>query len=1265
MQLHSQHLRLSSLGRLFLAFSLLIASFSFVMVSSVRVTHAATADTNIPQTKVSHKGALVGNTATQTMLDLAVSLKESNPQAETQFISDLYNPQSSSYHHYLTPAQYAAQFGPTAASRSQVVSYLQSQGFQVTTNDTNGTVIDFQGSVSTVEKAFNVSINNYKDAAGRVFYGNDRTPTYPTSISQVINGIVGLSNETKPQPHLVRGTQGKKYGSAPGGGYSPNEVRNAYNVTNLINSGYDGTNQKVALYELDGYTASNIQVFTSNYGLNPPALQNISVDGASAVSNDGDGEVEVELDIEAVMAVAPKAQILVYVATGSGSSYLDEYQKIADDDLAQSISTSWGNYNENDPSLLQSEETILRQYAVQGQSFYSASGDIDSDPYNIADNDNREDGDPEDNPYATSVGGTRLYLNGTDAGSSYYTETTWNEGFYFNSQGITVGIGTTGGISTYFSKTETPWQVGPGTDLSNTYNPNGFRQEPDVAALADPTPGFGIYSTGRWFPEGGTSLASPLWAGFTAVMNQYSLQNGGTQLGFPAPSLYAIFNNPTKYAADFHDITVGTNDINCPNQAYPAIGPNQNSCTSKIYPATVGYDLATGIGTPNVAALAIDLKNASVPQSKLSVSPNSVQLVTDPNNTPVSQTITLSSANASTTYSSTTSASWLIVSDPADSIAANGSITMTVTANDNSLAVGTYTGTVTFADVTAPTSDYAVLTVTLKVKNQTTVTLTSSPNPSNFGQPVNFTAIVASSNTVMTPTGVVTFTDNVNGVLGSSTLTNGVASFSTSSLITGTHAITATYSGDNNFASSLATTTQVVTATASTIYTYNLPFVANGYASSGGSFTTFLALQNIGSGAAHVSFQFYDASGNAIATNVLSGTANCSPVPVNGECLPNNPFSSGNVGTGIISSDQPLNVVVPEATPYGGSAYVVVSGSSNSLVAPFALNNAFGDFTSQLNIFNSGSSAVSATVTFYGTVGTSSTITTSTTTFNVPAHTTTNLNQNTLPSGFSGWAQITGTNSTLVAQVLEQSPSQKFVAIANAIFTPSAKLYAPAVFNSGYGSFTTGENIINPNSNPVTVTVTYYNKDTNAVTPAAPFVLAPHAVQSIYQGASSGVGVPAGGLTNGFVGAEIISSTGGGVVMSVNENGGLTAAGNSRSGVYAAAATGGSNIGLPVISNGGYTYITGDTIFNTSSQTVTATLSYYTPDGTSVTGASKILTIPGHASAAFYQGDGSLPSGFYGTAVLTETNSSPANALIVTTNAQNVALFYTYTEPNS
>jgi hypothetical protein len=440
-------------------------------------------------------------------------------------------------------------------------------------------------------------------------------------------------------------------------------------------------------------------------------------------------------------------------------------------------------------------------------------------------------------------------------------------------------------------------------------------------------------------------------------------------------------------------------------------------------------------------------------------------------------------------------------------------------------------------------------------------------------------------------------------------------------------------------------------------YTYYLPFLAN----NANNFTTYLVFQNTANLTSTVSISFFDNKGNPIT--VASGT--CSSVAALGECIVPNPFANGNQGQAIIVSQQPLNVIVSEVTPFGGSAYAVTAGASNSLIAPVAIHNGLGDFTTQLSIFNGDNNPVSGTVQFFDQNGNHSAAADKP--FTLAAHSTIiyDQSQDNDLSNFYGWAEISSpAGSQLVAQTLEQRPSVKFVAIVNAQFNPQTTLYAPAIFNGAFGNFVTGANLVNPNSQPVTVSITYYKNDGSNTT-TQPFVIPAKAVTGIFQGATGGNGLPSSGLPNNWYGAATVKSTGGGIIMFVNEQGGFTATGNDQSGTYGAAVSGSSTVGLPVMANGAFGgYITGATIENITSAPVTATIQYYDLNGNAV-GTTKTITIGGNASSALYQGssDGDLPNGFYGTAQITVVGG-PSSSLLVTTNAQSDTFFYSYTEPS-
>lgn len=561
-------------------FVMMMALVSPLLSSKVETVQAKSGKTAAPSKvtveasdpKPAQHGNLVAAKSASDPVQLAVSLKLRNQDKLTVLLHNLYDPSSASYHRFLTPSEFGREFGPTAADAAKVENFLRSQGLQITRVSSDSQLIDAVGSTAQIEQAFNTPLNVYQNSKGQRYYANAVAPTIPSALGGLIASIHGLDNEPRWQIHAQTGVA-PRVGSGPAGGYTPAELRGAYDVNPLLNAGFNGSNQKAAVFELDGYVQSNISQYVSTYGLGSPAPQNIYVDGYNGAA--GQGEVEVELDIEVINAIAPKANVLVYEGPNSSAGVIDTYKRIATDNTAKVISSSWGQCEpESSSSDINSEDSVFQQMAAQGQSIFAAAGDTGAydcrDQSSVLAVDN-----PADDPYVTGVGGTNLAISGSGSSSSYSSEKVWNDS-------ATSAGG--GGISTIFSKPS--YQVGPGT--SNSYS-NGKRQVPDVSADADPNSGYSIYSQGSWGVVGGTSAAAPLWAGIATLNNSYAAANGKGNLGQANPTLYKIFANTQTYAA-YHDITSGTN---------------------RYYPATSGYDEASGIGTPDAYNLVRDINGSS------------------------------------------------------------------------------------------------------------------------------------------------------------------------------------------------------------------------------------------------------------------------------------------------------------------------------------------------------------------------------------------------------------------------------------------------------------------------------------------------------------------------------------------------------------------------------------------------------------------------------------------------------------------------------
>lgn len=429
-------------------------------------------------------------------------------------------------------------------------------------------------------------------------------------------------------------------------------------------------------------------------------------------------------------------------------------------------------------------------------------------------------------------------------------------------------------------------------------------------------------------------------------------------------------------------------------------------------------------------------------------------------------------------------------------------------------------------------------------------------------------------------------------------------------------------------------------------YTYPVAFVAN----AANGFTTFLSLQNTSSSPASISIQYYTSNGSLLSTDAdtsLNSYSLWNPVTK---------LTLGQSGTAIVSSNQPLNIVVAEATPYGGSAYVLPGAVGASLVSPLALNGAYG-FTTQLNVFNAGTTSSNVTVQFYSSDGNHIGIADQI--FNLPTHSSKNIDETAigLPAGFNGWAAIGGdTGANLTAQTLEQNPTTRFVAIIGSA-TPTNQLFAPAIFNGAFGNFVTGSNLVNPNASPVTVNLTYHDAAGNAITIAA-FTIPAHGSQPIYHADTSGNGLPSGGLPAHFAGTASITANGN-LLLVVNEDGGTTATGSRESGVYLAPGAGKSQLGLPVMSNGYIGFYTGASILNTSSSPITIAIQYYDTNGNAI-GSPRPQLIAPFGTYFIYQGAENpvLPANFYGSAIVRVSGAS--NSIVAITNASSGEFFYSY-----
>lgn len=376
---------------------------------------------------------------------------------------------------------------------------------------------------------------------------------------------------------------------------SPQEVRNAYGLTQLLNDGFTGAGQTIIIVDSFGSPtlASDLHSFDLGYGLpDPPSLKILTPLGTVPFDPTDVAQLgwafETTLDVEWAHAMAPDANIVVLtspVDETQGIQGMPEFLELENfalnHHLGKIISQSWGTAEANLASpegqeLINNFQQFYARAALQNVTVLAGTGDTGSagialdgasllpDPSTAF---------PATSPLVTAVGGTLLT---TDATGNYLSETTWND----------FSGATGGGVSQRFE--EPLYQLA--LPQSDQVLLNKHRGIPDVAFNAGAVLIYvGIFpdpSENGFFFTDGTSESSPQWAGMIADINQLA----GHPMGFLNPRIYLL---GALGAQDefFHDITTG-------NNSFAGI-PGFN--------ATPGWDLTTGWGTPNMGRFASEL----------------------------------------------------------------------------------------------------------------------------------------------------------------------------------------------------------------------------------------------------------------------------------------------------------------------------------------------------------------------------------------------------------------------------------------------------------------------------------------------------------------------------------------------------------------------------------------------------------------------------------------------------------------------------------
>lgn len=892
-------------------------------------------------------------------VSLVLSRTPAQQTALDQLVAAQQNPASPLYHHWLTPEQYAAQFGVADADIAAISTWLEQQGFTVNSVSRGRNRISFSGTAAQVANAFGAPLHYYRaqpEATPR--FAPSANLSIPAALSSVIESVQNLSS-FRPHPQMVKPATQPMF--TVGGNQlaflTPPDVATVYNVTPVAGSGYNGAGQTLAIVGQSAVVAQDLVNFQTALGVPVKAqsLNLISGTGASAIV--AEDEAEADLDLEYSSAMAPGASVAFYYVGNSGSyNVFDAINYVVDNHLASIISVSYALCEPDaGPAYISSIDATLEQAAVQGQTVIVASGDYGSvsckqnmwDSVTVQNTPAVEY--PASSPWVIALGGTEFPeadigqkpVNSTfwgpapngdvvDTALSYIPEQVWNDA---GGGGIDSGGG---GISIY--EPQPPWQTGvPGIPAGS------FRLVPDIALAASSMyPGYLICSSDTAYFSitgsctngfrdakdnafnviGGTSIAAPIFAGLLAVLNQAKGYTAGQ--GLINPTLYTLAANATTYASAFHDITSGNNA--CSYVAVCGSGPQNTD-----YLAGVGYDQATGLGSIDFANLV-----AAWPES------------TDA--TPVSTTTTLGVSTTSLLYATPLTLTATVTGGGAGSVtflnngvvlgygALNSSGVATLIPTAYSLQPGMLSITASYIGTTGYAPSTSTATTVNVAAAPTVTTYTVSPANPTFGSTVTFAITVTSNGSPMTESGFVWFQSNGqgigNGVMNYSPM--GEATFSISTLPVGPNAITATFkgSGSGGYAPSTSTTTVVNVAAAPTSTTLSASPASPAF----GSSVTLSATVSTSGSPATSGVVTFSSNGSSIG----SATVNNGVATISLSTLPSGPDSITASFTGAsnlaASTSNSVLITVAAAVPVIAATTTTLSASPPSVTSGDAVN---------------------------------------------------------------------------------------------------------------------------------------------------------------------------------------------------------------------------------------------------------------------------------------------------------------------------------------
>ena len=569
--------------------------------------------------------ALLGTVSPDTTMAVTVTLNIPDQAALTTFLNGLTNPASPYYQHFLAPGQFGPMFGPTLGEVAAVESALRAAGLSPGPVAQDRLSIPVTASAATVERAFGVTLDRYRLAGGRLAFANTSAPKISAAAAPFVQGVLGLETLDAVQPAdasvsssapaaikraAIKAIAGPAATSGtarpavnPGpqpcsaissglSGLTAYDISAHYGLAQRYGEGDFGQGVRIAVAELQPNLTSDIASYEQCYGISTK-VNYFKIDGGVG---SGPGTGESALDIETLAGLAPKATIDVYQAPNTETGFYGIFKKWVTGDTDKVMSVSYGSCEARTSAAnMKAQEALFEQANAQDQTIFSASGDSGSTgcSSDSAPNARVSAVTPASDPYVIGVGGTSFdFTSNNDL-----LEVAWND------SGLDSGAGG-GGVSSqwcmpaYQHRTNIPNIINSHSVKDKKSCATGYyRQVPDVAALGDPFYGYAIVADDEWIQVGGTSAATPVWASIAALTDASAFCSAYHSKGATLPqTLYAAATTYHNYIyasspQGLYDVTIGNND-------YTPSGYNGG-----LYPATRGYDMVTGLGTPMMAGL--------------------------------------------------------------------------------------------------------------------------------------------------------------------------------------------------------------------------------------------------------------------------------------------------------------------------------------------------------------------------------------------------------------------------------------------------------------------------------------------------------------------------------------------------------------------------------------------------------------------------------------------------------------------------------------